>query len=254
MPAKSKDSHEIASHITDSLRDNGYAHCPLLLRDIIGLPTDKFLRSWKTLGEDPYFDALTGTQGSRTRTIGKLIYNPRLEQFTSLDDGGFMQAQAINSIFGGVARSFQLIEEELITDILLLNFIKRNVAAFENISGLDKTCKWNIILHQIRVTCPSGSTVNPAPEGIHQDGHDYLSIHFINSDNISGGESIVYDAQDCSELFRRKLTYQGESIFLDDRRVKHSITSIAPIESESVGYRDVLIIDYEVYSPDSEIL
>merc|ERR1712228_996942 len=86
---------------------------------------------------------------------------------------------------------------------------------------------------------PEGVTLHsPAPEGVHQDGADFVLIIFVDKDNVAprGGESRVYDlgqksgvlsssdeeeARRSTRLAEKNMCTPFEMLVLDDRAVKH---------------------------------
>src|SRR5260370_14117947 len=52
---------------------------------------------------------------------------------------------------------------------------------------------WEVRIHQIRIVASTDQPGEPAPEGIHQDGTDYLTFHLVRRHNVVGGQSTIYD-------------------------------------------------------------
>ena len=64
-----------------------------------------------------------------------------------------------------------------------------------------------------------------APEGIHQDGADYIiSAMILNKHNIENDTSVIYD-ENKKEIFRTNLN-TGDFIFQDDIKLWHDIKPI----------------------------
>lgn len=89
-----------------------------------------------------------------------------------------------------------------------------------------------------------------APEGIHQDGCDYIvSALVIERAGIVGGESIVYGPDKKTEYLRRTLA-PGEGIFQADRGspLWHYVTPIQedPAVSPDYGHRAIIGFDVDV--------
>lgn len=107
---------------------------------------------------------------------------------------------------------------------------------------LMKRC--NISVHQVRLISYPECNSDNAPEGMHQDGVDYIvSALVLNKHNIQDDESIIYD-QDKQEIFRKSLA-EGEFIFQEDRNLWHDITPIKAKEGY-LGYRDILGFDFKL--------
>ena len=47
-------------------------------------------------------------------------------------------------------------------------------------------------IHQMRIVTGEGESVPPAPEGVHQDGFDFIGVFFCGSDGVSGGALQLY--------------------------------------------------------------
>lgn len=86
-----------------------------------------------------------------------------------------------------------------------------------------------------------------SPEGIHQDGMDYIvSALVLERNNISGGISKIYSDKD-NLIFTAQLE-QGQGIFQPDRKTNlwHEVTPIVPIRKNSMGYRSSIGFDFEI--------
>ena len=96
-----------------------------------------------------------------------------------------------------------------------------------------------IDVHQVRnIIYPNSSSTN-SPEGLHRDGADYIiSALVLNKDNVKGGISILKN-YDKSELFKVQLN-NNQGIFQKDTDLWHTITPMKCIDSNYLGYRDII--------------
>ncbi len=96
-----------------------------------------------------------------------------------------------------------------------------------------------------------------APEGIHEDGAQYImSALVINRHNIVGAESQVYEKMtaDQNQLIYAKELAAGEFIFQADTGEEftfgndlwHYVTPIAPKDPTQLGYRDIIGFDIDL--------
>ena len=144
-----------------------------------------------------------------------------------------------------VLREFKLLENKYIKDEFILKLISK-LSAMTIINSNIKINKLDISLHQVRQICYPNVQSHNSPEGIHQDGVDFIvSALVMNRTNIKGGESILYDVYK-NEIYRTIL-YSGEGIFQEDRKLWHFVTPIKSIDN-CVGYRDILGIDISIIS------
>jgi hypothetical protein len=147
----------------------------------------------------------------------------------------FLQSAAVNRLAGGISRNFEEIEDGFIA----LPAIERMLAAFIAAMGFDPAER-EIGVHQIRICCSPGSPGSPAPEGIHQDGFDYIGLHCIGRSQMQGGTTCIYPARNQPPLFRRDLA-PGEAVYANDRTVFHFAEPIRPT-GDGPGYWDLLVI------------
>lgn len=103
-------------------------------------------------------------------------------------------------------------------------------------------------LHMMFIFADLMSKGENAPEGIHQDGADYIvSALVIERAGIIGGESIVYDTDKKTEFLRRTLA-EGEGIFQSDHLLWHYVTPIEedPAVPPAYGHRSILGFDMKI--------
>ncbi|MDP2593903.1 MAG: 2OG-Fe dioxygenase family protein [bacterium] len=107
-----------------------------------------------------------------------------------------------------------------------------------------------LTVHQMFVFADIMSTGDNSPEGIHQDGADYVvSALVIERAGIVGGESIVYGSDKKTEYLRRTLA-EGEGIFQADAGspLWHYVTPVRenPAVPPDYGHRSILGFDIDV--------
>jgi hypothetical protein len=102
---------------------------------------------------------------------------------------------------------------------------------------------WEVRIHQIRIVASPEEPGLPAPEGIHQDGTDFLTLHLVRRHNIAGGESTIYDLNR-KPIQRFILREALDSMILEDPRIMHGVTPVHPADGRTVGTRDLLGVDF----------
>lgn len=165
----------------------------------------------------------------------------RLSRFTvsngeliKLPHGYLYQSKDYNPLVGNLKREFEEIDEELIK----LNEFKKLVLAFSDSCKLHPEAE--IGVHQIRTTCSATNFGNPAPEGIHRDGTDFIGIFSIDRENIQGGETHLYLGKKTKPVFSKVLN-PGEMVLVNDHEFLHYTTPIKPT-SDQEGTRDVFVM------------
>lgn len=153
----------------------------------------------------------------------------------------FIQTAMVNSFAGGIERHF-----EPLTSAVCHHALFRELVHW--FGGLlprhDGVCLWDVDVHAIRITATKDQIGNPAPEGIHRDGHDFVAQVFIRrSASAAGAESGVYD-QDGTCLLRHTLQQPLEAVFVDDSRVLHGASRLHTGPKGQTVTRDMLFLNY----------
>lgn len=106
------------------------------------------------------------------------------------------------------------------------------------------------MVHQIRVQINNDEeTITPVPEGIHQDGYNFVAIMCIDRHNILGGINKLYSldyndgVHEHEEILSTTLK-PGEMLFFNDRKVKHFVSNIyrSCKDKKDLAYRDILVL------------
>src|SRR5205814_7901848 len=100
---------------------------------------------------------------------------------------------------------------------------------------------WHVEVHQFRIEARADVAGQPTPEGVHRDGVDFVLVLLVNRENIVSGTTTVY-AGDGRPLGSFTLTDPLDAALVDDHRVAHGVTPIAPLDPAEPGYRDVLVV------------
>ncbi len=193
-----------------------------------GLDANCFAPFFDNLPVDPYI------QGQfRRRRFSRFTGTP--ENLHRLEHKYFVQSSQVNKLAGGVKRDFPELEDHLIE----LGEFQRLIAAFVDFSKIDPLVR-EMGVHQIRIIASKDEKGEPAPEGIHQDGFDFVGIFCIKRHAISGGETHLYRAKDQPPIFD-KVLQPGEFVMVNDRTLFHYASAVAPV-GDAEGERDVFVI------------
>lgn len=197
------------------------------LRKVNSIGTEGFLPFFQNLPIDPYI------QGKyRSRKLSRVTVSEN--KLIKLPHGCLFQSREYNPLLGDIKREFAELDDELIE----LEIFKHLVLAFIDSCKLHPEAE--IGIHQIRTSCSPGHLGNPAPEGIHQDGTDFIGIFSVARDNIQGGETHLYTAKKEKPVFK-KILYPGELLLVNDHDFFHFTSPIKP-ENPAPGTRDVFVL------------
>ena len=183
---------------------------------------------FNTLPVDPYIKG-----NYRLRRLSRFTVSDN-NNLIKLPHGCFYQSKNYNRLVGNTKREYEELDDELIK----LDAFKTLILAFSDSCKLHPEAE--IGVHQIRITCSPTNYGNPAPEGIHRDGTDFIGIFSVNRENIQGGETHLYTEKKEKPVFSKVLN-SGELLLVNDHEFLHFTTPIKPI-AECKGTRDVFVL------------
>ncbi|MBD6616075.1 hypothetical protein FNW02_09590 [Komarekiella sp. 'clone 1'] len=197
------------------------------LRKVNSINLEGFKQFFNELPVDPYIKG-----NYRLRRLSRFIVSR--DNLIKLPHGYLFQSKAYNPLLGDVKREFAELDDALIE----LDIFKNLVLAFSDSCKLHPEAE--IGVHQIRTICSPDNLGNPAPEGIHQDGTDFIAIFSVDRDNIQGGETHLYTAKKEKPVFS-KILNPGELLLVNDHDFFHFTTPIKPL-TDAQGTRDVFVL------------
>jgi len=226
-----------------TLMDAGYARLdgPETLA-ALGQPDaeawSRFTGSWDDLGQDLYMADGGRYRRRRFATFqvvdGVASRKPHQPHFQSRD---------YNQLNGGVQRWFEPVTDAVAASPVTRAIFARCGALFTAASGRPARQPWHVELHQFRIEATPDAAGQPTPEGLHRDGVDWVFVMLAGRRNVAEGVTEI-GAADGRPLGRFTLTEPGDAIFLDDRRVRHGVTPITPLDPTQPGCRDALVVTF----------
>jgi hypothetical protein len=238
-----RDAATYKSEVQQLLADAGYAFVhAAAMRDALeadgSLPDwDDFAASWDRLELDQY---LAERERCRRR---------RFAVYTAGADGRVerqphqphYQHQDYNRLFGGIERWFAPIEETIGESETMRTILRFCDSLFRSLAP--DAGAWHVEVHQFRIEARAQAPGHPTPEGVHRDGVDFVLVLLVNRRNIVSGTTTVYDAAGTA-LGSFTLTEPLDAALVDDRRVAHGVTPVAPLEPSHPGHRDVMVVTF----------
>ncbi|MFM8453835.1 MAG: 2OG-Fe dioxygenase family protein [Gammaproteobacteria bacterium] len=107
--------------------------------------------------------------------------------------------------------------------------------------------KMQIAVHHTFVQATPDSLGDNSPEGIHQDGYDYIvSALIVERENIIGARSQIYGNDKYSQLFSTVLK-PGQGLLQPDRGTElwHNVSPFSTVKSK-IGYRTSIGFDINI--------
>ncbi len=197
------------------------------LRKVNSINPEGFKPFFSNMPVDPYIKG-----NYRSRRLSRFTVSGN--ELIRLPHGYFFQSKENNPLLGDIKREFAELDDALIE----LDIFRNLVLAFSDSCKLHPEAE--IGVHQIRISCSPNNFSNPAPEGIHQDGTDFIGIFSVDRDNIQGGETHLYTAKKEKPVFSKVLN-PGELLLINDRDFFHFANPIKP-QTDAQGSFDVFVL------------
>jgi hypothetical protein len=201
---------------------------------------------WDHLELDRYL--LSGRR-FRLRRYGRYYWSPADGTLAPLPHQPYFQDAAENSYAGGIERDFAPLLPATVNSPVLGALVRSTFACLP-VAAERQGKTWEVRIHQIRVVATPEEPGLPTPEGIHQDGTDFLSLHLVQRRNIAGGDTTIYDLN-YRPIAHHTLQETLDSFVLEDPRIMHGVTPVCSADGRNLGVRDLLGVDF-IYSPDLE--
>jgi hypothetical protein len=108
-----------------------------------------------------------------------------------------------------------------------------------------------VCVHFTQIIASPNNTATNSPEGIHQDGMDYVvSALVIDRENVSGGKSIIFSANDAGKVLFETTLKPGHGIFQPDKGTDlwHIVEPITALDKTRPAYRSTIGFDFELHN------
>jgi hypothetical protein len=198
-----------------------------------------FADSWNDLGVDTYM-----ADGGRYRRRRHAAFSITADGIKRKSHQPHYQSRDYNALNGGLARWFEPVQEDIAGHPALLAILRAGFSIFDGATDpATRPLSWHVELHQFRIEARQGEVGRPTPEGLHRDGVDWVLVMLVRRENVASGVTSIHDLHR-RELGSFTLTTPMECALVDDGRVFHGVTPIAPIEAGVPAYRDVLVATF----------
>lgn len=229
------------ARLTETIRETGFAFVPASdMRPLLERRGDladwqDFAASWDELGPDTFM-----ADGGRYRKRRFAVFAASADGITRKPHQPHYQSRDYNPLNGGIERWF-----EPILPSVALGPTMRTVLAFCQalFDRLTPVRAWHVEVHQFRIEARRGETGRPTPEGMHRDGVDHVLVLLVGRRNIQSGETSIHDMKG-RLLGSFTLTNPCDAALVDDARVMHGVTAVAPLDAVQPGFRDVLVVTF----------
>ncbi len=223
-----------------ALRDRGYAfvQAPAMAKALLaaGLSDwDGFARTWDDLGLDTYM-----ADGGRYRKRRHAAFLVSRAGAARKPDQPHYQSRDYNALNGGIARWFDPVTPAAADSAAFGAILRTCHALFD---GLTPAPAWHVEAHQFRIEARPGQSGQPTPEGMHQDGVDWVLVLMVGRVNIASGSTSIHGL-DRTLLGSFTLDVLMDAALVDDHRVFHGVTPVQPLDPGQPAHRDVLVVTF----------
>ncbi len=195
-----------------------------------------FASSWNDLEIDRYL-----AEGQRSRSRRFAVYSVTAGAIVRLPHQAHFQHREYNTLFGGIERWFAPIAPGVGEGPTMTTVVRYCARVFGALAPA--ITQWRIEAHQFRIAASADAPGQPTPEGVHRDGVDFVLVMLVNRQNIVRGVTTVYDLAG-GALGTFTLTEPFDATLVDDNRVAHGVTPVAPVDPARPGARDVLVVTF----------
>ena len=194
-----------------------------------------FAASWDGLGDDTYM-----ADGGRYRKRRHAAFRAAGERAARKPHQPHYQSRDYNALNGGIARWFEPMAEEVAEGPAFGAILRFCAGLFD---GLTPAPSWHVEAHQFRIEARPGQAGQPTPEGLHQDGVDWVLVLMVGRTNIRSGTTTI-NGLDRALLGSFTLEAPLDAALLDDHRVFHGVTAVEPENPLRPAHRDVLVLTF----------
>ncbi len=224
---------------SEALRDRGFvfAEAPDMRAALGDALRDwpAFAASWDDLGLDTYM-----ADGGRYRKRRHAAFRAGPDGIERKPNQPHYQSRDYNALNGGIARWFEPMAEQAAETASFRGILR---FCHELFGGLTPAPSWHVEVHQFRIEARPDAAGKPTPEGMHQDGVDWVLVLMVNRDNIAEGETSIHGL-DRGLLGSFTLREPLDSALVDDHRVFHGVTAVRALDPTRPAHRDVLVVTF----------
>lgn len=196
---------------------------------------NEFARTWDDLGLDTYM-----ADGGRYRKRRHAAFAVSPAGVQRKPAQPHYQSRDFNALNGGIARWFAPVTDAAAASPAFQAILRTCHALFE---GLTPAPLWHVEAHQFRIEARPGQAAQPTPEGMHQDGVDWVLVLMVGRVNIASGTTSIHGL-DRALLGSFTLEAPMDAALVDDHRVFHGVTPVRPLDPALPAHRDVLVLTF----------
>ncbi|MDX8000001.1 hypothetical protein FE394_12490 [Xenorhabdus sp. Reich] len=229
------------TNISAHLMNEHYCHIPHFNQLISHVPEaiNTFKAHWNGLALDENFKDYT----HRERRILRYHHHPGAENPLELNrDTEYRSSITYKIEYKQDTNQLSYANEEFITNPVMQDILATDIAILGE--KLTKEHHYAIDIHQFRVKAQSGKE-SPTTSGIHQDGQDWIFMHFIQSHNTEPVISEVHATEhEALPLLHTAMENFLETLAINDKQLYHRASSVRQLSPTNAAFRDLLLVTF----------
>ncbi len=198
-----------------------------------------FKQSWNDLPLDNHLRDEGKYRFRRYAVFNVQVNNAEDNEVRQLPIEAHYQSREYNNENGGYQRYFSELSLAVAESPILKELIEWNI----ELISTGKQKKWRVQCHQFRICATPLEAGKPSPEGIHQDGADYVFIMLLDRENVSGASNTIHNKSG-GVIYEATLKQSGEAILIDDKRHWHGVSKVLQDDKNLESHRDVLVLTF----------
>ncbi|MBD2801239.1 2OG-Fe dioxygenase family protein [Xenorhabdus sp. M] len=229
------------TNISAQLMNEHYCHIPHFNKLISHDPEtmNTFKAHWNGLVLDENFKNYT----HRERRILRYYYRPYAEQPLQLNrDAAYHSSMNYKIEYKQGVNQLDYANEAFITHPIMQNILATDIAILDK--KLTKEHNYAIDIHLFRIKAQEGKE-SPTTSGIHQDGQDWIFMHFIQSHNTEPVISEVHATEnEAPPLLYTAMENFLETLAINDKQLYHRASGVRQISLTHAAFRDLLLVTF----------
>ncbi|MED7788168.1 2OG-Fe dioxygenase family protein [Francisella sp. 19X1-34] len=243
LPTALKNKKETINKDIDTMQSffaqNYYTHIKNY-KDFISCDDDNvrsFKVHWSRLVDDDNFKDYT----HRKRRILRYTYDVISNTLNINRDSEYKSSVKYDIPYQQGVNKLTYVEENFIHHPITQQLIAMDIDFFK--PHLDIQGCYEVNVHLFRVQT-DGERTSPTTSGIHQDGMDFIAMHFVDAHNTVDVVSKVYASnQPEREVFSKPMRVFLETLLVNDQKLYHSASEVRQNkDTDHIAYRDLLLV------------
>lgn len=227
----------------DAMDTDSFTHIRAYSDMIAGAETREavFNAHWDELILDENYKSYT----TRHRRILRYLYTHPGDMVLNRD-AVYQPKVTYNADYTQGANHLTYATEQFIADPLLQDILRLDLALLA--PKLKQGQAYSIDVDLFKVSSDNGKT-SPTTSGRHQDGEDFLCMHFIGSENAVPVVSEVLPADpQAPPLFKEPMTHFLETLVVNDRVLFHAASPVEQQCRTKPAHRNLLLVSVSALS------